>query len=133
MPRDGSRFASKTSRRVPADLVRAACLGACLLGFTAACRPAPGLGARLDVRAPEADADADVYVDGRYVGSIEAIQATNDGTTARAIDLAPGLHRVEIRKPGRFPVQRTIRVEKTPLSQTRVVLDAELLENPLLR
>lgn len=112
-----------------ADATRAVCLFAWIFGSATACRPAPGLGARLEVRAPQADADADVYVDGRYVGQISAIEAS----TAGALELAPGLHRVEIRKAGRFPVQRTVRVDETRAQDTRVVVEAELLENPLLR
>ena len=38
------------------------------------------------------------------------------------------VHRVEVRKPGRFPVQRTVRVDgDTP---AEIVVDAELLEDP---
>lgn len=93
------------------------------------CRPAPGLGARLEIVAPEEDMDADVYVDGRYVGQLSALHGDPSGS----MRLAPGVHRVEVRKPGRFPVQRTVRVEKTPVQSTRVVVEAELLENPLVQ
>jgi len=108
------------SRLVAATRTVALSLGVAL-GVTA-CRPAPGLGASLEIRTPKADEDADVYVDGRYVGRVSAL----GGFT-----LAPGLHRVEVRKPGRFPVQKTVRVEMTPLATTTTVVDAELLENPL--
>lgn len=75
----------------------------------------------LDV--PDADRDAEVYVDGNYMGIVEAL----DGQTG-AILLGPGVHRVEVRKPGRFPVQRTVTVERRP--QAKVVIEAELLEDP---
>ncbi len=89
----------------------------------AACRPAPGTGAPLRVEAPEADTDADVYVDGNYIGRVADL-------TAAGVDplvLAPGTHRVEIRKPGRFPVQKTVRV---PKEGPPIVVLAELLEDP---
>lgn len=97
---------------------------AALVGL-AACRPAATPRTQLTVVAPEADADADVYVDGTYVGRIGELEAA--GTDG--IVLAAGVHRVEIRKPGRFPVQRTVRVDAATPAQ--VVLEAELLEDPL--
>lgn len=65
-------------------------------------------------------ADADVFVDGQYVGQVAAVSGK--------LRLAPGVHRVEIRKPGHFPVQRTVRVEKQ--SGGTVVVEAELLTDP---
>ena len=88
------------------------------------CRPQPGAGARLQIQAPEEDRDADVYVDGNYIGTVAALR--EGGTTG--IELAPGVHRVEVRKPGRFPVQRTIEIARD--GPDVVELDAELLENP---
>jgi hypothetical protein len=95
-----------------------------LLGL-AACRPAPGTGAALSIEVPQADSDADVYVDGNYIGQVGSLTAA--GT--EPLVLAPGVHRLEVRKPGRFPVQRTIRVEGGP-GAAPVVVQAELLEDP---
>jgi hypothetical protein len=67
-----------------------------------------------------ATADADVWVDGEYVGQVAAVSGK--------LRLAPGVHRVEVRKPGHFPVQRTVRVDKQ--SGTTVVVEAELLADP---
>lgn len=90
-----------------------------------ACRPAPGTGAPLAIEVPPEDADADVYVDGNYVGQVGSLTAAG----AEPLVLAPGVHRLEVRKPGRFPVQRTIRVAGGPNSAP-VVVNAELLEDP---
>lgn len=90
-----------------------------------ACRPAPGTGAPLAIEVPPEDADADVYVDGNYVGQVGSLTAAG----AEPLVLAPGVHRLEVRKPGRFPVQRTIRVEGGP-DTAPVVVNAELLEDP---
>lgn len=64
--------------------------------------------------------DADVWVDGQYIGQVEAVSGR--------LQLAPGVHRVEVRKPGHFPVQRTVRVERQ--GGEVVVVEAELLEDP---
>jgi hypothetical protein len=64
--------------------------------------------------------DADVWVDGQYIGQISAVSGQ--------LRLAAGVHRVEIRKPGHFPVQRTVRVEKH--AGGSVVVAAELLTDP---
>lgn len=64
--------------------------------------------------------DADVWVDGEYIGQVAAVSGQ--------LRLAPGVHRVEIRKPGHFPVQRTVRVDKD--SGAVVVVEAELLTDP---
>jgi hypothetical protein len=92
------------------------------LALAAACRPAPQQTTTLTITTPEPDVDADVYIDGHYVGQVSAL-------AQRPVRLAPGVHRVEIRKPGRFPVQRTIRIE--PDAPPEIVVDAELLEDPL--
>lgn len=70
------------------------------------------------------DADAEVYVDGNYVGIVRALNVPETGPVL----LAPGVHRVEIRKPGRFPIQLTVTVKKD--RNGPVVLRAELLEDP---
>ena len=88
------------------------------------CGPAKGTGAMLNIEAPEADRDADVYVDGNYIGQISALAAAGTG----GLKLAPGVHRVEIRKAGRFPVQKTVRVP-TKGAQA-ITVTAELLEDP---
>ncbi|MCA9654052.1 MAG: hypothetical protein H6712_08890 [Myxococcales bacterium] len=82
------------------------------------------VGTSLRIEVPEADRDADVFVDGHYVGQVGALGQEPVGP----VMLAPGVHRVEVRKPGRFPVQRTIRVEAAAPAET--VLEAELLEDP---
>lgn len=83
-----------------------------------------GAGAALKIEVAEADLDAELYVDGNYVGQVRALsQRSTD-----PLVLAPGVHRVEVRKPGRFPVQRTIRVDKRPPAE--IVVAAELLEDP---
>jgi hypothetical protein len=64
--------------------------------------------------------DADVWVDGQYIGQVAAVSGR--------LKLAVGVHRVEIRKPGHFPVQRTVRVEKN--GGGAVVVEAELLADP---
>ena len=84
----------------------------------------PDQAAPLVVEVPDADLDAEVYVDGNYVGQVKALRVPETGP----ILLAPGIHRVEVRKPGRFPVQRTVEVAKQ--SRTPVVVRAELLEDP---
>ncbi len=98
-------------------------LGLALALALACCRPA-GAGTALQIEAPQADQDADVFIDGHYVGQVQALGEDPAGP----VMLAPGVHRVEIRKAGRFPVQLTLRVDADTPDQTRVV--AELLENP---
>lgn len=106
---------------------RSSCIERSLLvlvcaGPLLACRPAPGRGATLQVVTAAPDADADVWVDGNYIGRVGDL-----GRAAAPIALAPGKHRVEVRKPGRFPVQRTIEVDG---SAPTIRVDAELLEDP---
>lgn len=93
-----------------------------MLALVCACRPAPGRGASLQIVTADADADADVWVDGNYMGRVMDL-----GKSAGAIELAPGKHRVEVRKPGRFPVLRTVEVDE---SAPTIRLDALLLEDP---
>jgi hypothetical protein len=68
----------------------------------------------------QADLDADVWVDGQYIGQVAAVSGK--------LKLAPGVHRVEVRKPGHFPVQRTVRVDRKPAPS--VTVQAELLGDP---
>lgn len=72
------------------------------------------------VVADAADADADVWVDGQYIGQVAEVSGR--------LELAPGKHRVEVRKPGHFPVQRTVEVARKPAPTLRV--EAELLSDP---
>ncbi len=81
-------------------------------------------GSNLQIEVPEADRDAEVYVDGNYVGLVSALDDPETGP----LSLAPGTHRVEIRKPGRFPVQQTVVVDRKPPPQT--VVTGELLVDP---
>lgn len=94
-----------------------------LLVLLLACRTASA-GTSLLIEVPQADRDADVFVDGLYVGQVGALGEEPVGP----VMLAPGVHRVEVRKAGRFPVQRTITVDSATPAQT--VLEAELLEDP---
>ena len=87
------------------------------------CRHADA-GTSLRIEVPDADLDADLFVDGLYVGQVGALGKEPVGP----VMLAPGVHRVEVRKPGRFPVQRTVRVDTRTPAET--VIDAELLEDP---
>ena len=106
-------------------MLRASFIAFACVTLMAACRPAPGTGAPLAIEVPEPDVDADVYVDGNYIGQVRSLTAAG----AEPLVLAPGVHRLEVRKPGRFPVQRTIRVEGGSGSAP-VVVQAELLEDP---
>lgn len=65
-------------------------------------------------------ADADVWVDGQYIGQVAAVSGR--------LKLTAGVHRVEVRKPGHFPVQRTVRVDKQ--GGGAVVVEAQLLADP---
>ena len=79
------------------------------------------VGVRLTVDVPDEDLDADLFIDGHYVGQIREVQGE--------VRLAPGRHRLEVKKPGRFPIQRTLEVARSPREQTRVV-QGELLPDP---
>lgn len=104
-------------------------LGAGSLGVLTACEgrtrhPSQG-GTALHITIAEGDVDADVFIDGNYVGQVAEIQ----GTAAGPMLLAPGKHRLEVRKDGRFPFQRTIEVDP---GHPPPALDvhAELLTDP---
>lgn len=64
--------------------------------------------------------DAEVWVDGQYIGQVTAVSGH--------LRLAPGVHRVEVRKPGYFPVQRTVQVDRR--GGGSVAVEAELLSDP---
>lgn len=95
---------------------------ACLL--CACTKHTPNAGATLQLTVAPEDRDADVWVDGNYIGTVGDLQ----GRAAGPLKLAPGAHRVEVRKSGRFPVQRTVKVEAGGPSS--IALEAELLEDP---
>ena len=119
-------MSSRSSSTDPRSGICAAALALLLVvpAIGAGCHRGPAAGAVLAIRTPTEDRDADVWVDGHYVGRVDAL---GEGKLP-PIRLAPGVHRVEVRKPGRFPVQRTVRVDKGVSAE--VVIDAELLEDP---
>jgi hypothetical protein len=84
---------------------------------------ASGAASSLVIQVPAEDLDAEVFVDGSYMGQVRAL-----GAPDRRVRLTPGAHRVEVRKPGRFPVQRTVQVDRDAASET--VVQVELLEDP---
>ncbi len=115
------RCASGSNSRVgPAALV------VLLLTATLGCNHLRGGGrsqvaSRLEITVVDpSDLDADVWVDGQYIGQVAEVSGQ--------LKLAPGVHRVEVRKPGHFPVQRTLRVDRKPAD--RVSVEAELLSDP---
>lgn len=77
----------------------------------------------LDIEAPKQDLDAEVYVDGNFVGLVQDVSKPD-----APILLGEGKHRVEIRKPGRFPYQRTVEVARG--ARAPVTVSATLLEDP---
>lgn len=97
---------------------------ACVLAGCATRSGRTDQAAPLVIEVPDVDLDAEVFVDGNYVGQVKALRVPETGP----ILLAPGVHRVEVRKPGRFPVQRTVTVGKA--QRTPAVVRAELLEDP---
>ncbi|MBK8264363.1 MAG: PEGA domain-containing protein [Nannocystis sp.] len=101
------------------SLVVYSVLGALALGCASGQVSAP-----LTITAPAEDEDAEVFVDGNYVGQVAALSSGSAGPLL----LAPGVHRVEVRKPGRYPVQRTVRVDRKQAAA--VVIEAVLLEEP---
>lgn len=118
-PFDCSSRSSRPCAAGPARWARSLGLVLALAG----CKHADA-GTSLRITVPQEDLDADLFVDGHYVGQVGAMGKEPVGP----VELAPGVHRVEVRKPGRFPVQRTVRVDgKTP---AETVIDAELLEDP---
>jgi hypothetical protein len=88
------------------------------------CRNTPDSGAVLQLTVVPEDRDADVWVDGNYVGRVADLQ----GGASGPLKLAPGAHRVEVRKSGRFPVQRTVQVGAG--RESSLAFDIELLEDP---
>ena len=82
------------------------------------------VGSALRVVVAAEDSDAELWVDGQYVGQISELSDPRIGPPL----LAPGVHRVEVRKPGHFPVQRTVDVPRDAPPETTV--EAELLSNP---
>ncbi|MBC8068775.1 MAG: DUF4397 domain-containing protein [Deltaproteobacteria bacterium] len=94
------------------------------LALSLGCRNTPDAGALLQLTVVPEDRDADVWIDGNYVGRVADLQ----GTASGPMKLAPGAHRVEVRKSGRFPVQRTVQVGAG--RESSVAVDVELLEDP---
>ena len=78
----------------------------------------------LRIVVPSADKDAGLWIDGNYVGQLGEFDDERVGLPR----LAPGVHRIEVRKPGRFPVQRSVEVPTKAPSET--VIEAELLPDP---
>ena len=101
-----------------------------LLGSVTGCahagRAAKAEGAVLSLEVAGADGalaeDADVFVDGQYVGTL--------GEVRDSVRLAPGTHRVEIRRSGSFPVQQTVEVEASR-AEVRQSVRGRLLPDPL--
>lgn len=125
MPSRSAWSSRSPRRRIAACPCAAAWVLALALALPsmAGCRHA-GAGTSLRITVPQEDLDADLYVDGQYVGQVGAMGKQPVGP----VQLAPGVHRVEVRKPGRFPVQRTVRVDAATPAET--VIEAELLEDP---
>lgn len=119
-----SRRLGQISGRIASYISAVAMVGACATPGvpTEDGRAVRGEGAVLSFELPEDDHDADVFVDGNYVGQVREVQG--------AVRVAPGRHRVELRKAGRFPVQKTIDVDASRREQTLQVR-GELLGNPL--
>ena len=84
----------------------------------------PSASSALRVVVPQEDRDAEVWIDGNYVGQIGEFEDPRVGMPR----LAPGIHRLEVRKPGRFPVQRTLEIPKDSPPET--IVEAELLADP---
>jgi hypothetical protein len=112
----------RRDRRIPATLLLAGALA--LSGCATRGNPGAEQAAPLTIEVPDDDLDAEVYVDGNYVGQVKALRVPETGPLL----LAPGIHRVEVRKPGRFPVQRTVSVTRN--NRAPIVVRAELLEDP---
>lgn len=108
-----------SGRRPARGAARALALALVLVG----CKHADAV-TSLRIEVPQEDLDADLFVDGHYVGQVGAVGKDPVGP----VQLAPGVHRVEVRKPGRFPVQRTVKVDGDTPPTT--VIEAELLEDP---
>lgn len=82
-------------------------------------------GSNLVVLTDPEHADADLFVDGQYLGVVKE----QGGKSAGPLLLAPGTHRVELRKPGYFPYQRALRVPRQD-APAQIDLRAELFEKP---
>lgn len=89
-------------------------------------RGAKGQGAVLSLEVAGEDGelaeDADVFVDGQYVGAL--------GEVRDSVRLAPGTHRVEVRRTGSFPMQQTVKVESSRV-EVRQTVRGNLLPDPL--
>lgn len=81
-------------------------------------------GSALQLHSAPEHADADVYVDGQYVGVLGEQRAPS-----QSILLAPGVHRVELRKAGYFPYQHAVRVPRRG-APAKIDLHAELYAAP---
>ena len=101
-----------------------ASLGACVSRSGGGARTRNPQSSALKVVVPPADKDAELWIDGNYIGQLAEFDDAQVGLPL----LAPGVHRVEVRKPGRFPVQRSVEVPGDAPPET--VLEAELLEDP---
>lgn len=98
------------------------CLSVALaLGPMASCATS---GSALQLRSAPEHADADVYVDGQYLGVL-----AEQGGPSQSILLAPGVHRVELRKAGYFPYQQAVRVPHRG-APAKIDLHAELYAAP---
>lgn len=81
-------------------------------------------GSTLVVLTDPQHADADLFIDGQYLGVIQ-----EQGQQVAPVRLAPGTHRVELRKPGYFPYQRALRVPKKD-APAKIDLRADLYARP---
>ena len=71
-----------------------------LVCFVVSCASSnPQVYSQLSLEVQPSDMDAEVYVDGNYIGQLAEIQGKARGKIG-ALRLAPGVHRLEIRKPG---------------------------------
>ena len=78
----------------------------------------------LRVVVPQQDKDAELWIDGNYVGQLGEFDDERVGLPL----LAPGVHLLEVRKPGRFPVQRSVEVPSD--APPEMLFEAELLADP---
>ena len=80
---------------------------------------------QLQVHVAPEHRDAELYVDGHLVGTVGELQTDQAGLPS----LAPGEHRVEVRKPGFFPYQRSVHVARRHAMPV-IEVEAELLGDP---